>query len=121
MKILVVDDDPMAGMLIGAILEEGGHEVITVENGVDAADEVERHGDLAMVVSDMHMPLINGVELFRTLREQGVSVPFILLTGNDLEEARAQEPGLDACLMKDDELEQTLPAAVEQLLAKDGG
>lgn len=117
MKILVVDDDPMAGMLTGAILEDSGHEIVSAENGVEAVDLLEQNPDIALVVSDMNMPLINGIELFHTLREQQVTLPFILLTGTALADVEQQAPGLDGCVMKDAELADTLPAMVQGILA----
>lgn len=120
MKILVVDDDPMAGMLTGAILEEGGHEVINAENGVEAVDLLEQDASIEMVISDMNMPLITGIELYHTLREQQVMLPFILLTGTVVPDVAQQAPGLDACVMKDADLADSLLVVVQDVMARRG-
>jgi CheY-like chemotaxis protein len=101
MRILVVDDDAMAGEMTGAVLEDLGHEVILAEDGMDAVSQLNADASIEMIVSDMNMPLVSGIELFRELREQGNTLPFILLTGDEPEGLLAQEPRLDACLLKD--------------------
>ena len=79
MNILVVDDDPLAGAMTSAILEELGHEPVFVENGVEAMEAISENDVLEMIISDMNMPLISGVDLFQAVREQGINLPFILL------------------------------------------
>lgn len=118
MKILLVDDDPMAAGLAAAILEESGHETVAAEHGVAAMELLSEHTDVSMVISDMNMPFVSGIELFHALREQGVGVPFVLLTGDDPRALLAREPGLDACLLKDCTLEETLGQAVADIAAR---
>ena len=120
MKILVVDDDAMAGEMTGAILEEMGHEVVLAEDGVDAAGKLNADGAIEMIISDMNMPMVSGIDLFRELREQSNTRPFILLTGDEAAGLLAQEPRLDACLLKDDTLEESLPQIVAEVLARYG-
>ncbi len=120
MKILVVDDDSMAGEMTGAVLEELGHEVVLAEDGVDAAGKLNAHGDIEMVISDMNMPMVSGIDLFRELHEQGSTLPFILLTGDEPEPLLAQEPRLDACLLKDFTLEESLPRVLNEVLVRHG-
>lgn len=95
-----------------------GYEVILAEDGVDAAGKLD--ADIDMVISDMNMPMVSGIDLFRELREQGSMLPFILLTGDEPEGLLAQEPRLDACLMKDFTLEESLPTIVVDVLARHG-
>lgn len=118
MRILVVDDDPMAGELTAAILEEYGHETVLAENGVEAAELLGSDRSFELVLSDQNMPMISGIELFRELRSQHVMLPFILLTGSDPDGARAEEPGLDGCLLKDSSLMEQLPDAIDTCMAK---
>jgi CheY-like chemotaxis protein len=120
MRILVVDDDAMAGEMTGAVLEEMGHEVILSEDGVDAAGKLNADSGIEMVISDMNMPMVSGIDLFRELREQGSDLPFILLTGDEPAGLLAQEPRLDACVLKDFSLEETLPQVLAAVLAKRG-
>jgi CheY-like chemotaxis protein len=118
MRILVVDDDALAGEMTAAVLEEGGHDCVLAENGMEALGRWGGDVPFDMVISDMNMPLMSGIELFRELRAQGVNAPFILLSGDDPEVARAQEPLLDACLLKDFSLEENLPRVMADVLAR---
>lgn len=120
MKILVVDDDPMAGEITGAILEELGHEVVMAENGSEAAGRLDADPEIELIVSDMNMPAVSGIDLFRKVREEGNVVPFILLTGDDPQAMLAREPLLDACLLKDYTIEESLPVLIGQVLAQHG-
>jgi CheY-like chemotaxis protein len=118
MRILVVDDDPMAGEMTGAVLEDAGHEIILVENGIDATDALSDKGPFDLVVSDMNMPLVSGIDLFRSLRDQGEMIPFLLLTGDEPGPLLAEEPRLDGCLTKDFSLETSLMDAISAAMAK---
>jgi CheY-like chemotaxis protein len=121
MRILVVDDDPMAGEMTCAVLEDSGHQVVVAENGVDATEALSQAAAFDMVVSDMNMPLVSGIDLFRNLRDQGETIPFILLTGDDPAPLLAEEPRLDGCLTKDFTLETSLIEAIAAALAKRTG
>lgn len=114
MKILIVDDDPFAGEMAAAILESAGHDCRLVEGGVEALETLANEA-FELVISDMNMPLLSGLELFAELRERAIATPFILLSGDDPEPLRAQAPGLADCLMKDATLEDSLPNAVARL------
>lgn len=118
MRILVVDDDALAGMMTGAMLEEAGHEVVLAEDGGSALAALNGDVTIAMVVSDMNMPGQNGIELFHALRAGGGSVPFVLLTGSEPAALLALEPRLDACVAKDEAIEQVLPATVAAVAAR---
>lgn len=118
MRILVVDDDAMAGEMTGAVLEGMGHEVVLAEDGVDAASKLNADGGIEMIISDMNMPMVSGIDLFRELREQGSTLPFILLTGDEPAGLLQQEPKLDACLLKDFSLEETLAETMAAVLAR---
>ncbi|OAN53966.1 response regulator [Paramagnetospirillum marisnigri] len=120
MRILVVDDDAMAGEMTGAVLEDAGHDVVMVENGIDATEALSERGPFDLVVSDMNMPLVSGIDLFRNLRDQGEGIPFILLTGDEPGPLLAEEPRLDGCLTKDFTLETSLMEAIAAALAKHG-
>ncbi len=69
MRILLAEDDAVAGRTLTAILTAQGHEVTAVENGVDAWGlwRVARH---RVIVSDWLMPAMDGIELCRKIRAQ---------------------------------------------------
>lgn len=118
MHILVVDDDALAGEMTAAVLEGLGHNPLLAENGVEAMEKLAADATIEMVISDLNMPLVSGIDLFREMRAQGLSLPFILLTGDDPEGPRLLEPKLDACLLKDFSLEESLPEIIAEVLAR---
>ena len=117
MKILVVDDDTLSAEMSAAVLESLGHQVAIAGDALAALEQLADQADIALVVSDLHMPLMDGLELFRELRAQGHAQPFVLLSGDDPAAIQAREPGLTACLAKDFDLVDRLPEVVAQCLA----
>jgi CheY-like chemotaxis protein len=116
MDVLVVDDDQLAGEMIAAILEDCGYSVFQAENAVEGMQVLNQQPSIELIISDLNMPLINGIEFYRELSEQGYELPFILLTGDDPEALLAEEPRLNACVMKDFSMQDSLPAAISAVM-----
>jgi DNA-binding response OmpR family regulator len=95
MRVLVADDSPEARTLFAAVLEELGHEPVAVEDGEQAWARYEA-GPVPLVVLDLRMPGLDGLELCRRIRERDpVHATFILVvTAHD--EPGALETVLDA-------------------------
>ncbi len=121
MKILVVDDDPMAAELTAAILEDAGHTTLIVDGCAPALHALGGEAGVDLIVSDMNMPDASGLDLFRTLREQGRDVPFILLSGGEPGPLLQREPRIDACVEKNEDLLSTLGDVVARVLRRAGG
>ena len=115
--ILVVDDDEFTAELTGMILEAAGYGIVIAEGGMDALEKIAADPTINMVVSDMNMPFIDGVQFFSELREQGFNQPFVLLTGDEAAPLRLANPGINAVMTKDENLQETLPELVESLLS----
>jgi len=81
MDVLVVEDDPVAAEFLRAVLAEGGHRVTAAGNGRQALGLLRRAG-LAVVLSDWEMPVMDGLELCRAVRQEdfGRYVYVILVT-----------------------------------------
>lgn len=116
--ILVVDDDEFTAELTGMILEAADYNVVIAVGGMDALDKIADDPTIRMVISDMNMPLMDGIQLFAELREHGCNQPFILLTGEEAAPLRAAHPEMDGVLTKDEELQETLPEMVGALLSR---
>jgi phosphoserine phosphatase RsbU/P len=71
MRILVVEDDPMQGLILVSLLKSHGHEVIAVSNGTAAWEELGR-STFNIVFTDWMMPGMSGPELIRKIRLTGV-------------------------------------------------
>ena len=85
-RVLVVDDDLTVRDVVRRYLERGGHEVALAGNGEDALRWVAEH-DPDLVVLDLMLPGIDGLEVCRRLRERS-AVPVIMLTALGEEENR---------------------------------
>lgn len=118
MRVLVVDDDYLAAEMTAAVLDDAGYETVLTENAVEAMEKLSEDTVYSLIVSDMNMPLVNGIDFFLTLREQGVRIPFVLLSGDDPADILARAPQLDAVLRKDDTIETTLIQTVGRILAQ---
>ncbi len=81
-KILVVEDDKAINTLVCAYVRDGGYDVISCFNGVDALNKFESE-DVDMVVSDVMLPGIDGFELARNIREKDKNVPILFMTALD--------------------------------------
>ncbi len=101
--ILVVDDSVTTRTLERNILETAGYEVVTATDGADAFETLERRGDVDLVVTDVEMPRVSGLELCRQIRQHhGDHLPIIIVTsrGNDDDVRAGLEAGADAYIVK---------------------
>lgn len=81
-NILIVDDEPELRTMMKDILETHGHTVITAHNGKEALTVYEKEKEkIDLVISDLGMPVMDGRQFLATLRKQGSTVAFILITG----------------------------------------
>lgn len=85
--ILVVDDDRNTRRLMRAVLEPEGYTVTEAENGEDALGVLDReHVDL--VILDIMMPVMDGYEFTRTLRDNRNDLPILMVTARQLPDDR---------------------------------
>lgn len=82
--ILVVDDDAAMRDSLRDALQEDGHEVLLAGNGKQALDVLAARGDVAVVLLDVMMPVMNGLEfLAAKLRDQRIAaIPVVLMTAH---------------------------------------
>lgn len=78
-KVLVVDDKQMMRDSVGATLQRAGYTVVVANNGKDAVAKLTRHQP-AVVVTDLKMPEMTGLELLEHLREADADLPVVLMT-----------------------------------------
>ncbi|HYV67135.1 MAG TPA: EAL domain-containing protein, partial [Myxococcales bacterium] len=79
-RVLVVDDDPRLSRIFADVLREAGFAVDTVADGGHALALLER-APFDTIISDLALPGIGGMELLRTVRERGLELPVIFVTG----------------------------------------
>ena len=78
-RILIVDDDPMMVKTVRDILRFKGHQVETARSGPDALEKARRE-DYDCVLSDVKMPGLDGVELYRAIKARQPDLPVVLMT-----------------------------------------
>ena len=110
-RVLVVDDDPQLREALSRALELDGYDVSTASNGVKALDAISAERPDVMVL-DVMMPYVGGLDVCRTLRDRKDRLPILVLTARD--EVGDRVAGLDAGA--DDYL--TKPFALEELRAR---
>ena len=111
MKILVVDDEQAVRESLRRSLRFNGYEVLTANDGLEAVETV-RAENPELLILDIMMPNMDGLEVCRTLRSEGWDRPILVLTARDGVSDRVA--GLDAGA--DDYLPK--PFALEELLAR---
>ena len=110
-RLLVVDDDPDVRDSLRRALGYAGYAVATAANGADALASVSR-SPVDLIILDVLMPMLDGYDTCRALRERGNATPVIVLTARDAVDDRVAglEAGADDYLVK--------PFALRELLAR---
>jgi two-component system chemotaxis response regulator CheY len=123
MKILVVDDDKTTRKLLNLFLKAKGYEVVTAENGLDAMEKMGTES-INLVVTDMNMPYMDGIELTKNLRndEDWKNIPIVMVTTESDEDERknAMDAGVDDYIVKPANAEQ-ITDSVKKILKKFSG
>ena len=86
-RVLVVEDSPDNQMLIEHLLNESGAQVEFADNGKEGVASAMSH-DFDLVLMDVQMPMMDGHEATRSLRDQGYAVPIIALSAHAMKEDR---------------------------------
>jgi CheY-like chemotaxis protein len=84
--VLIVEDDQATLGALQALLEAKNYDVLTACNGYEAVQQYKRSAAIvSLVVSDVVMPQMDGVKLYRVLQELSPNIKFIFVTGHPLE------------------------------------
>jgi DNA-binding NtrC family response regulator len=116
-RLLLADDEPALLTLFRKVLEQAGFEVVTASDGADALATVHR-GEIDLLVTDIEMPHMTGIELLRLVRQQVPTLPVIIMTGGSALKTAPAAAGLGVTqfLLKP-VLPQQLVTTVRQVLA----
>ncbi len=109
-RILIVEDDPSIVLGLRVNMNAEGYEVEVAEDGRGGLSACRRDFDL--VVLDLMLPHVNGFEVLRTMRAEGITTPVIVLTarGSELDKVTGLDLGADDYVTK--------PFALAELLAR---
>ncbi len=89
MKILIVEDSPTQSVQIRLMVEEAGYKVQCASNGVEAMASIAADPP-QIVLTDLHMPEMSGLELVEAVRKKNSSIPVVLMTADGTEDIAAQ-------------------------------
>ena len=81
-KILIAEDDNELRQLFKSVLVKNGYNVKSVSNGLEALNEIDNNF-YDLLISDIMMPVMDGYELVRLVRERGQNIPIMLITAKD--------------------------------------
>ena len=103
MKILIVDDDATTRKLLGLYLKAKGYEVAYADNGLDGIEKMARE-DPNLIISDLNMPYMDGIEFVKTVRadpsHQEIPILMVTTEADPEERERAMSIGVNGYLIK---------------------
>lgn len=103
-RVLLVEDNELNREIADTLLQEEGAQVTSAENGKEAVDLIEKLSEDAfdVILMDIMMPVMDGYEATRTLREKGFTIPIIAMTANAFAEdvQKSLDAGMNAHLAK---------------------
>jgi signal transduction histidine kinase/CheY-like chemotaxis protein/sugar lactone lactonase YvrE len=117
-RVLLVEDDPVAGQAIAGLIETFGYAPTLVPQALAALAEIDAGGGFDAMVFDFDLPGMDGCELAQLLRRRGVTTPIVALTASTHgdEAQRASAAGMNAFLRKPvlpDDLRDALNEAMQ--------
>jgi len=117
-RILTVDDSASIRQMVSFTLKKEGYEVIEASDGRDALSKI-RTGPVNMVITDLHMPNMNGIDLIRALRADPSYkfIPILMLTTESHQDKKdlGRQAGATGWIVKPFKPEQLI-AVVKRLL-----
>jgi two-component system, sensor histidine kinase and response regulator len=119
-RILVVDDDPFVRAMLSEILTDAGYGVETARNGRDALDRFLEPPPVDLILSDMNMATMDGIQLVRRVREHDADLPVLILTVNNRVNVALEAIGSGAndYLLKDENIAETILVRLDKALQK---
>lgn len=109
-RCLVVDDDAQVRDMIRDILSNAGHQVVVAQDGADGVERFKADPGFDVIITDLAMPKLNGLQLARVCKTLRPAVPVVMLTGWGmlLTEEELSEHGVDEVLSKPVRMDQVL-------------
>ena len=103
MKVLVVEDDATNYFLVKIIMErEFKAQIIKAENGYEALEQYNKNSDISLIIMDIKMPLMDGIEVTKIIRETNKEIPIFAVTAFALigDKERVMESGCNDYIAK---------------------
>jgi two-component system, chemotaxis family, chemotaxis protein CheY len=119
-RVLVVDDSATVRQQVAMALQQAGYEIVEAVDGADGLSKLSNDSDISMVICDINMPLMNGLEMIEQIARSTTirKVPIVMLTteGQPALIQRARQAGAKGWLVKPFKPDLLL-AAVNKLTA----
>jgi signal transduction histidine kinase/CheY-like chemotaxis protein len=115
--ILLVEDDQISRLAVNTWLSDNGHRIIIAENGKLAVDYLQEH-DVDVILMDVHMPEMNGIEATKIIKEKNLSqAPIIGMTASVMNDERESyvEAGMDVLVEKPINFERLISIIKEKI------
>ena len=113
-NVLIVDDEEMDRFLGSRIVEDAGHTALFAGDG-EAALQMYKDNDIALVITDLRMPKVDGLNLIRDLLEHDPEVDIIAISGDADQLEKAETYGVHAGLIKPVEPQKLIKKVQEVL------
>jgi len=121
-KILLVEDNYINQVIVKGLLESSGILIDTVQNGKDAVEKMQLCSDeYNLILMDMKMPIMGGIEASKKIREINTTIPIIALTANalDTDKELARNAGMNDYLHKPIDIEKLYRILYKYLVKSD--
>ena len=119
--VLVVEDEKPVREIVARILREEGYQVLEARNGREALAGLTRHGDtIALVLTDLVMPVMGGRELVRRIAATRSDLPVVWMSGNPRDAALAADAGVRHPFLQKPVSHEALLRAVRAALERSG-
>ncbi|WP_455755956.1 response regulator [Sulfurimonas sp.] len=103
-KILIVDDSSMIRSVVSKATKKLGYEVAEASNGKEGLEQLIKHDDISLIVSDINMPIMDGMTMVAQIKENEKFkyTPIVMLTTEDKDELKteARALGIKAWMLK---------------------
>jgi two-component system OmpR family response regulator len=98
-RILVAEDDPSMLNTLSHTLALLGYGVVPAENGAELVDQLADHGPFDLIVTDISMPWMDGLNAIRSMRTAGLATPVIVITALEDEGIATQVQALGPAML----------------------
>ena len=119
--VLVVEDEPEVRSVLKAMLKDAGFEVVVAKDGASALHELwKRGGDVRLVVTDVDMGRMNGMELAESVRSEYPALPILFISGLPVAASELEKVAPGTVLLTKPFGPATLVEAVRKLIGDQG-
>jgi len=81
-RVLVVEDNTVNRLIITKYLKKNGYEVDEAINGLEALEKIKSNNSYNIILMDIHMPVMDGLETIKMLQKRGITIPVIIITAD---------------------------------------